>query len=380
MTAALSPQFGESFERADAVEIFFSEDEIRRIGKFEEREIPPKGEPTSSCNTNLFFGFFFDGTRNNYEKANPTKSHSNVARLYDCFPGESVPGVLPENTGWTHNPFDYKNFFRVYIPGVASPFAQVKDSGEGFFDATLGGGAGRQSNERIVWALVQAINNVHRFLLEKDLISSDEATEIATRLELSKEARHEMTSASQYGDERLDVIRAPRIAFEKLLRRLHARVSQHWKKPGCALPSKIDPGVVGTIHISVFGFSRGAAKARAFSNWLESLCRLDAMIRGQGGLSLRRPRTANGKPTFRISPKKNRVFPQLDRTPGGCDLRCLERYATQIHASGRARPIRQVFRSLRARLSSRIQKPDERFELWDDRIQPVEPEPAIFRW
>lgn len=286
MTAALSPQFAESFERADTVEIFFSEDEIRRIGKLEEREMAPEGEPTSSCNTNLFFGFFFDGTRNNYVKANANKSHSNIARLYDCFPGQSVPEVLPQDTDWAHNPTQYTNFFRVYIPGVASPFKQVNDSGKGFFDATLGGGAGRQSNERIVWALVQAINNVHRFLLKKDLISSDEATEIATRLELSKEARREMTSVSEYNDERTDLIRAPRIEFEKLLRRLHARVSQHCKKPGCAVPSKIDPGVVGTIYISMFGFSRGAAKARAFANWLDSLCRLDAMIRGQGGLSL----------------------------------------------------------------------------------------------
>lgn len=167
MTAALSPQFAESFERADTVEIFFSEDEIRRIGKLEEREMAPEGEPTSSCNTNLFFGFFFDGTRNNYVKANANKSHSNIARLYDCFPGQSVPEVLPQDTDWAHNPTQYTNFFRVYISGVASPFKQVNDSGKGFFDATLGGGAGRQSNERIVWALVQAINNVHRFLLKK---------------------------------------------------------------------------------------------------------------------------------------------------------------------------------------------------------------------
>jgi hypothetical protein len=159
MTASLSPQFAESFERADITEIFFSEDEKDDLRDYEKREQAPLGDPKSSCNTNIFFGFFFDGTRNNYVKANATKAHSNIARLYDCFPGESVPGVLPEDTDWKHNASSYNNFFRVYVPGVASPFKQVKDSGEGFFDATLGRGAGRQSNERIVWALVQAINS-----------------------------------------------------------------------------------------------------------------------------------------------------------------------------------------------------------------------------
>lgn len=153
MTASLSPQFAESFERADITETFFSEDEKDDLRDYEKREQAPLGDPKSSCNTNIFFGFFFDGRRNNYVKANSTKAHSNIARLYDCFPGESVPGVLPEDTDWKHNASSYNNFFRVYVPGVASPFKQVKDSGEGFFDATLGGGAGRQSNERIVWAL-----------------------------------------------------------------------------------------------------------------------------------------------------------------------------------------------------------------------------------
>ena len=69
------------------------------------------------CKTNLFFGFFFDGTKNNYVQAEAGKNHSNLARLYDCCPGKGVKGVLPD--------------FKVYIPGVASPFSQVNDSGEG---------------------------------------------------------------------------------------------------------------------------------------------------------------------------------------------------------------------------------------------------------
>ena len=117
MTAVLSPHVDENFQHADIKTLFFSERELRDIEKLEKREQPPLGDPKSSCNTNLFFGFFFDGTRNNYVKANATKAHSNIARLYDCFPGESVPGVLPKDTEWKHTASSYNNFIRVCVLG-----------------------------------------------------------------------------------------------------------------------------------------------------------------------------------------------------------------------------------------------------------------------
>ncbi|QGJ67415.1 DUF2235 domain-containing protein [Xanthomonas oryzae pv. oryzae] len=33
----------------------------------------------------LALGFFFDGTNNNFQRDQPKKAHSNVARLYDIF-------------------------------------------------------------------------------------------------------------------------------------------------------------------------------------------------------------------------------------------------------------------------------------------------------
>lgn len=100
--------------------------EKRKLDGLEEREQPKLGAPGKSCETELFFGFFFDGTRNNYELAdkNGTRNHSNVARLYDCFPGLSVPRVLPKDTDWTYKSERYQHFFRTYVPGVGSPFSQ----------------------------------------------------------------------------------------------------------------------------------------------------------------------------------------------------------------------------------------------------------------
>jgi hypothetical protein len=70
--------------------------------------------------------------------------------------------------------------------------------------------------------------------------------------------------------------------FEKILRRLHGAVNQHWPDKKTGRPSKIDPGIVQTIHVSIFGFSRGATQARAFANWLTELCRLDASMARRG--------------------------------------------------------------------------------------------------
>lgn len=184
MTAALSGFIGESYSIAIDREVFFSGSEGKKIRKHEDREQPAIGVPKVSCNTNLFFGFFFDGTKNNYEQAEVTKNHSNVARLYDCYPGLSVPGVLPSSADWTNNLPRYRHFFRVYVPGVASPFPQVGDSGTGV-QGVSGAAAGGFGDFRIVWALIQAVNNLHRFFMNAPLISGAEARELSQKLILN---------------------------------------------------------------------------------------------------------------------------------------------------------------------------------------------------
>lgn len=71
--------------------------------------------------------------------------------------------------------------------------------------------------------------------------------------------------------------------FEEVLLRLHDAVSRHWPDEKTGKPAKIEPGIVKTIYVSVFGFSRGATEARVFVNWLQSLCKLDARLRGKTG-------------------------------------------------------------------------------------------------
>lgn len=251
MSAVLCPTVPGYFTSAKSVDAFFPEKaEKSQLSDNDEREQPKLGIPGESCKTNLFFGFFFDGTRNNYVQAEKGKDHSNVARLYDIFPGQSVPGVLPVETDWKYKPERYSHFFRVYIPGVASPFEAVKDSGEGWAE-TFGAAAGAKGCDRIVWALIQAINNVNRYFHKQPLVSSAEATSLANRISLSRQARWQMTRpSSAFTEDGTDRFSEPRIEFERLLRRLHASVSIHWSKGGRP-PAKVDPGVVDTIYLSL---------------------------------------------------------------------------------------------------------------------------------
>ncbi|MET0856108.1 MAG: DUF2235 domain-containing protein [Telluria sp.] len=281
MSAILCPVISPSFERAEQRGKFYNKAESRVLDRFESRELPILNVASGTCKTNLFFGFFFDGTRNNYVLAEKGLNHSNVARLYDCYPGLSVPNVLPKSTDWEDKDSKYSHFFKVYVPGVSSPFKEVNDSGEGA-EGTRGAAMGFRGEARIIWALLQAINNVHRFFYSTPLISAVEATKLAMLVDLgahrrrAMDARSSLTTAGSNEDGRT------REEFTKVLRRLHFALSPHWPDKKTGLPNKLAPSIVQTIHVSIFGFSRGATQSRAFVNWLVELCRLDAQLSGRG--------------------------------------------------------------------------------------------------
>ena len=268
----------QNFHSAVIKEKLFDKAAREIIDLHETRERPPQCKLKESCTTNLFFGFFFDGTKNNYINAESAKNHSNIARLYDCYPGQSVPKVLPESTDWKRDSHRYKHFFKVYAPGVSSPFEQVGDKAD-WFDEPTGGASGRMGERRILWALVQAINNVHRYLLEAPLILPPEMNAIFRDVILNKETRRNMTGdleriTSSTGKKGIPRAHMARKVFEQLLQRLHQITAQHWPDPRTGRPRKISPAVVMKIYISVFGFSRGATQARAFTNWLSVESRL----------------------------------------------------------------------------------------------------------
>lgn len=293
MTAMLAPLFnvrGIDYSDPANRERFFSSDEETTFRAIQRRERPPIGNPAASCDTNLFFGFFHDGTRNNYGASIKAKDHtqSNVARLYSCFPGRSIPGVIPGEPKWEHAPEQFTHFFRVYTAGVGSAFDLVDDSGRGM-DETLGAAMAYKGEPRIIWTLLQAMNNLHRYF-HKDapLISATEARELYRKISLTRISLECMADAppAEFDDYDQRTHFAARQEFTVLLQRLHKAIVYHIPCSDGSKPRNTDPGIVKQIYVSVFGFSRGAAAARAFANWLVALCKLDAELLGRSGTTL----------------------------------------------------------------------------------------------
>ena len=278
----LVPRIPVNFVDAIQKDAFFSHLELIQLKAWEEREQPAFSKPGESCKTNLFFGFFFDGTKNNYLDAEKGMNHSNVARLYDCYPGQSVPGILLPEMDWKDLDGQFKNFFKVYIPGVASKFDAVKDEGGEGLDGMGGGGSGLFGERRIIWAMIQAINNVHRFFLKRPMLAPDTTLALTRNITLNHELREAMAmrgdGASSPAKHGAKV--STRLRFEALLKQLHTAIKPYMpNKDGSPVQIR-DPGFVKVIHMSTFGFSRGATQARAFNNWMLSLCELDAHMTG----------------------------------------------------------------------------------------------------
>ncbi|KQQ31834.1 hypothetical protein ASF61_15885 [Duganella sp. Leaf126] len=131
--------------------------------------------------------------------------------------------------------------------------------------------------------MIQSINNVHRYFLKQPLLSPDETKSVIDRLVLDRD-RLAVMKPGTYLAARIpneDVKARTRMEFEKILKRLHSAVSNHWPNAS-GKAAKTDPSIVKKIFISTFGFSRGATQARAFTNWMMALCSLDARLSKRG--------------------------------------------------------------------------------------------------
>ncbi|OEZ63154.1 DUF2235 domain-containing protein [Duganella sp. HH105] len=272
MTSMLSPPIALTGVDPSRSREFFLPEELVKIDKIHNaRECPDTGSMPPPCNVNMVFGFFFDGTNNNLQRDFPTFNHSNVARLYLAFPGGDGAVPWPEDKTSPH-------YFRTYVPGVGTKFEPVADTGEG--DMKKDGLAfAKRGQNRIIWALVAAINNVHKYYLGGELVSASTFLAEYNSLDLPSFGA---TKGGWFNFSRGEVDKLT-AAFTKTLSELH-------KKLAVYLPigegQKKDKGVVEHLYYSIFGFSRGAAEARVFANWFLWLCRLDAKLTKKPGPTL----------------------------------------------------------------------------------------------
>lgn len=179
-----------------------------------------------SCSGQLDVGIYFDGTGNNMvddfdNRAPQARKHSNVVKLYRA-----------------QNKIARLGQFAIYVPGVGTPFPKVDDA----FGSIAGGPFAWNGESRIIWAITQLINVPKLFVLGEFMFDEDFAAEVARSL-----------SASY---------------VPAAVRRFNLRYSL--SELQAALKDTLPRAE--QINLNVYGFSRGAAEARAFCNWLFELC------------------------------------------------------------------------------------------------------------
>lgn len=185
---------------------------------------------TPRCKGQVFVGLFFDGTGNNkkldHDNLPPAKrKHSNVVRLFNTYRDAPSGG-----------------YFRHYIPGVGTPFPEIGDTNSPNQKFNLGSSTAEKGEHRIAWGLIQLINSAHRYVTNAPLIQPGQDKTIVNN----------MASTTNPAAMRRVVLRTWQDKLQAALK---------GKKPE-----------VEQINVSVFGFSRGAAEARVFCNWLFEVC------------------------------------------------------------------------------------------------------------
>lgn len=179
---------------------------------------PPS--PAQDCRDVVHIALFFDGTGNNRFDDEAKQSWSNVARLF--FAARDEPG---------------NSIYRIYISGVGTkynlPSRYWGESVDAWVeDQTLGGGAGLGGERRLDGGNSQVNDALEKALLGSARQEGGKVKKIADKME---------------GE-----------GFQKMM----ASLSKH--------------RLIKAIHFSIFGFSRGAALARAFSNRLAGDLKGDA--------------------------------------------------------------------------------------------------------
>lgn len=194
--------------------------------------LPKQNRP--ACSGQLHVGIFFDGTGNNmrddFELPPPEKrKHSNVVRLFHTYRNEPSNGYLS-----------------YYIPGVGTPFPEIGDNNRYVGNVNRGSVGGERGEDRLIWAFTQLLNAPHEFVLGSSQLIPDP---------MAKTIVGNVATASSPGAMRRVVLRTWQDKLKAALAGQKPRVEQ--------------------INLSVFGFSRGAAEARTFVNWLFEVCKND---------------------------------------------------------------------------------------------------------
>ena len=219
----------------------------RAFGSQQRKLIQAKGGADSGtpCCKTLHITLAFDGTNNNDQAdgASTPNSRSNISRLFHASLG-ALPDMAKEG------------FVKYYCPGVGTVFPDVEE-----FVPDNSGLVGASGGEnRINWALTRLLDALKQSVgdgrlpigktkqLLKDMATNGYANTFGLGLLESGEKKRETTLRQEIKD---------------LQDKLKAR-DDSGEKPH-----------ILAMRLYVYGFSRGAAEARTFVNWLQALVRCE---------------------------------------------------------------------------------------------------------
>lgn len=217
------------------------------------------GKP--ACQTMINIGVFFDGTGNNMKAdydnlPESNRKHTNVVRLFLAYKATLQKKETTDG------------YYSIYIPGVGTPFPDIKDIGNKKEVAvscvlkkdlakfpnsgnngewtdgirqTLGAATAFKGDDRINYAILEVLNRIHYRVFKAPLL--DDAARNDTAIEMSASNTTVETRSNKQ---------------KELVKQLEAKLKG--KKP-----------TITQLNLSVFGFSRGSATARAFVNRLMEL-------------------------------------------------------------------------------------------------------------
>ncbi|MER0049111.1 DUF2235 domain-containing protein [Pectobacterium odoriferum] len=237
-------QVGQSCHQQNSAERLYRQELCLAAGR---RVEPP-------CCKTLHISLFFDGTGNNLNNdllLSDPKHPTNIARLFRATIGTGTAGGVPtgEQTTLLDDAEDGEGkYFKFYMPGVGTPFPEVNDPDY----STMGLVGATKGEERINWALLRIID-VLKFCSTEKWLTTAESRQSIDKMGTSWNRLWFGGSHNRYEE------------FSRLLNELAPKLKTLMTQPE---PGK--PKLLG-IKLYVYGFSRGAAAARAFVRWLSEL-------------------------------------------------------------------------------------------------------------
>ncbi|ERK17333.1 hypothetical protein L579_3734 [Pantoea sp. AS-PWVM4] len=207
------------------------------------------------CCKTLHISLFFDGTGNNLNNdlyLSDPPHPTNIARLFSATIGSGYAGGVGAQQAQLFD-IGAENYFKFYIPGVGTPFPEIDDLDY----STWGLAFASNGEDRINWALLRIIDVLKRTLKDpgQDGLKLSESESRAALENMKTSWAHFGFGGSHNRYEE----------FTRQLRALKARLKNALEQPE---PGK--PKLLG-IKLYIYGFSRGAAAARAFVSWLSEL-------------------------------------------------------------------------------------------------------------